>query len=446
VSQEIDGMRQPLKRIGVVIVVLAVLVGVSSVILPERASRDWVEGSGVIEATEVDVAAQVGGQLLTVAVREGQSVAEGGLIAELDATALSSQLQQARGALDAAEGELARAEAGLAGAQASLRNTRQQYERSTELKGRFEQAEAQYQAALAAREQAQATLDLVRAGARDEQVEQARAALARAEAEWENARRELARREALLAEGAISDQQVDFQRTAEESARAAREQTQAALAEAVAGARTEEERQAEAAFAQAEANLTAAERARETARELYGDKLELKQRLEVAEAEAEAAAQAKRAAEGRMQSARGTLAMAEKRLNDATVASPLDAVVILRIREPGETVGAGQPIVRLADLDHMWMRLYVPETEIGRVKLGQQAEVVADGSPGRSFAGTVSEIAQKAEFTPKNVQTKEQRVKLVFGVKIEVENPDQELKPGMPADARLRVGGGGQDG
>jgi HlyD family secretion protein len=72
--------------------------------------------------------------------------------------------------------------------------------------------------------------------------------------------------------------------------------------------------------------------------------------------------------------------------------------------------------------------------------------VVVDGSPGRSFVGTVSEIAQEAEFTPKNVQTKEQRVKLVFGVKVDVENPDQELKPGMPADARIRVGGGGGDG
>ena len=439
-------MRQPMKRIVVVIVVLAALAGTYFAVRPERKNGDWVEGSGVIEATEVDVSAQVGGQLLTVAVREGQPVGEGDLIAELDATEFRSQLQQARGSLSAAEGELARAEAVLAGAQTSLRNSREQYEKSTELKGRVEQAEAQYQAALATRERAKATLDLVRAGTRQEQIEQARAALARAEAEWENARRELARREALLSQGAVSEQQVDLQRTAEESARAAKEQAQAVLAEALAGARTEEERQAEAALAQAEANVEAAARARATARELYQDKLELKQRLDVAQAESEAAAQAKRAAEGSVESARGAVETAEKRLRDATVTSPLDAVVTLKIREAGETVGAGQPIVRLADLDHMWMRVYVPETEVNRVKLGQQAEVVVDGLPGRSFAGTVSEIAQEAEFTPKNVQTKEQRVKLVFGVKIDVENPDQELKPGMPADARIRVGGGGGDG
>ncbi len=439
-------MRPRMKRVGVAIVVLAALTGAYFALRPERGSGEWVEGSGVIEATEVDVAPQVGGKLLTVAVKEGQSVAEGDLIAEIDAEEVEAQAQQARGALAAAEGELARAEAALVGAHASLHNTRELYEKSTELKGRHEQAEAEYQAAVAAQELARATLDLVRAGAREEQIEQARAGVVRAEAEWENARRELARREALLDQGAVSQQQVDFQRTAEESARAALAQARAALAEALAGARTEEERQAEAALALAEANVERAERAGETARELYGDKLELKQRVDLAEAQSAAAEQAKRAAEGRVESAGGALARAEKRLSDATVTSPLDAVVTLKIHEPGETVGVGQPIVRLANLEHMWMRLYVPETEINRVKLGQQAEVTVDGAPDTVFTGMVTEIAQEAEFTPKNVQTKEQRVKLVFGVKIEVENPGQELKPGMPADARIHVGGGGRGG
>ncbi|MBN1458013.1 MAG: biotin/lipoyl-binding protein, partial [Armatimonadetes bacterium] len=146
-------MRPPMKRIGVVIVVLAALVGIYSLIRSDHANGEWVEGSGVMEATEVDVAAQVGGQLVTIVVREGQPVAQADLIAEIDPTDFANQLQQAQGSLSAAEGELARAEAALVGAQASLRNTREQYEKSTELKGRYEQTQAQYEAAVAAREQ-----------------------------------------------------------------------------------------------------------------------------------------------------------------------------------------------------------------------------------------------------------------------------------------------------
>jgi len=280
----------------------------------------------------------------------------------------------------------------------------------------------------------------VRAGAREEEIRQARAAAESAEAEWENARLELERRETLLEQGAVSQQQVDFQRAAEKAARGRMEAARARLEEALAGARTEEEREAEAALAQAEANVLAARRALETAEELYADKLELKQRLDMAEAEDQAAEEAESAAEGRLESARGALAAAEKRLRDAVVTAPLEGTVLLKIREPGETVSPGQPIVRLADLDHMWLRVYVPETEIDRVELGQKAEVTIDAAPGRSFAGEVTEIAQEAEFTPKNVQTREQRVKLVFGVKIGLANPEGALKPGMPADARISAG------
>jgi len=138
--------------------------------------------------------------------------------------------------------------------------------------------------------------------------------------------------------------------------------------------------------------------------------------------------------------ARAALAAAEKRLRDATVRAPSDGAVILKIREPGETVAPGQAIVRLADLGRMWLRVYVADTDLGRVRLGQEAEITTDATAGKVYRGTVTEIAQEPEFTPKNVQTKEQRVKLVFGVKVSVENPERELKPGMPGDARIRVG------
>ncbi len=88
----------------------------------------------------------------------------------------------------------------------------------------------------------------------------------------------------------------------------------------------------------------------------------------------------------------------------------------------------------------MWMRVYVPITELDRVKLGQQAKITTDAALGKTYPGRVTEIAKQAEFTPKNVQTREQREKLVFGVKVEVENPNRELKPGLPADALIQTG------
>jgi HlyD family secretion protein len=381
-----------------------------------------------------------------VQVEAGDSVERGQLIAEIATGDLEAQAAQARGMLQAAEGELARAEAALGGARLASENARTAYEKSTELKGRYEAARAQLDAAVAARDQAQARLDLIRTGVRTEQVEQARAAAVSATATWENAQRDLARMERLALEGAVSQQQVDFQRTATESAKAAHDAAQARLAEAESGFRSEERRQAAAALAQGEANVAAAARALATAEEMYSDRLMLKQQLDAAEAQHRAAEQARIAAGGQVEAAGGALAGAEKRLADALVRAPMDGIVVLKIREPGEAVAPGQPVARLADLDHMWLEVFVPETELDRVKLGQEAEVRIDADPSKVYAGRVTEIAQEAEFTPKNVQTKEQRTKLVFGVKVEVDNPEHELKPGMPADARIRTGRRERDG
>jgi multidrug efflux pump subunit AcrA (membrane-fusion protein) len=428
------------RRIGLVAGLLA-LVAIAGYLVAHRPPRptDWIEASGVMEATEVDISSLTGGKLARLLVDEGDWVKRGELVAEIDRRDVEPQVTQARGALAAAKGQLAQAEAVLAGARLAAANAGEAYTKSTELKGGFETARARYQAAIAARDQAKAALDLVRAGVRSEEIDQARAAVASAQASSENAQRELERLEKLLAQGAVSQQQADLQRTARDAAKAALEAARARLAEAEAGARSQERRQAEAGFAQAQANAEAAARSLATAQELYADKLALKQQLDAAGAQQRAAQQAQVAAAGQVENARGGLAAAEKRLRDAKVTSPLDGAVTIKVREAGETVAPNQAIVRLADLDHMWLRVYVPVTQLDRVKLGQKAEVRADANPGKAYRGRVTEIAQQAEFTPKNVQTREQREKLVFGVKVEVDNPNHELKPGMPADARIKV-------
>ncbi len=137
------------------------------------------------------------------------------------------------------------------------------------------------------------------------------------------------------------------------------------------------------------------------------------------------------------QQAAAAVRTSEVRLGDAVIYSPMNGVVLRKNSEPGETVGAGTPIFTIGDLENPWIRVYVKEGALGLVKLGQQAEVRVDSFPEKTYEGTVSYISSEAEFTPKSVQTREERVKLVFGVKISVKNRDNELKPGMPADVKI---------
>jgi HlyD family secretion protein len=105
-------------------------------------------------------------------------------------------------------------------------------------------------------------------------------------------------------------------------------------------------------------------------------------------------------------------------------------------------VAAGKPVVLLGDLDHPWIKVYVPETSLGKIKLGTAARVFVDSFPQQPFQGTVSWISDQAEFTPKNVQTAEERVNLVYAVKVTIQNAQRKLKAGMPADAELLIGAG----
>jgi HlyD family secretion protein len=133
------------------------------------------------------------------------------------------------------------------------------------------------------------------------------------------------------------------------------------------------------------------------------------------------------------------LQMSRIRLSYAVLRAPFTGVVLVRQAELGEVVSPGTPIVTLADLDHLWVRVYVPETDLGKVHWGQAVDVQTDTYPGRIYHGRISFISGEAEFTPKSVQTEKERVTLVYRVKVDVENPNRELKPGMPADTIIKI-------
>lgn len=145
-------------------------------------------------------------------------------------------------------------------------------------------------------------------------------------------------------------------------------------------------------------------------------------------------------AASRLRNARSALGQAELRLSYTKLHSPVDGVVLSTAAETGEYLNPGTPVLTIADLDRPWLRAYVNETDLGRVGLNQEAEVYTDTYPGKVYRGRVSFISSEAEFTPKSVQTRQERVKLVYRIKIALENPGHELKPGMPADAVILLG------
>jgi HlyD family secretion protein len=140
-------------------------------------------------------------------------------------------------------------------------------------------------------------------------------------------------------------------------------------------------------------------------------------------------------AQANVRQARERLQLARVNLDYAELRAPRAGVVVVRPAELGEVVAPGTPVVTLADLENVWLRGYVPETDLGRIRWGQPARLRTDTYPGKDYPGRISFIADKAEFTPKSIQTYKERVTLVYRIKIDVENPNHELKPGMPADA-----------
>lgn len=238
--------------------------------------------------------------------------------------------------------------------------------------------------------------------------------------------------------------------------RAELEAAEAILAELEAGTRVEEIQQAEAALemARVESVRLKAEFAR--AKEMLAQKVVAPRDYELAEAAYQVAAarvregearlallkhgpreETVRAARARVEQARQGVGLAETRHANATLVTPLSGVVMAKGVENGEYVSPGTPVVTVGDLSNVWVRAYLDERDLGRVRVGQTVKVTADTYPGRVYEGRLSFLSPEAEFTPKNIQTAKERVKLVYRIKVDVTNPDQELKPGMPVDAEL---------
>jgi HlyD family secretion protein len=375
-----------------------------------------ITASGTIDAETVAITSQYGGRVQEVLVDEGDPVSKGDVLIRMDTALLDAQIGEAEVAVLAAqvqldqvkagarpeeirvaEAALAQAKAQQAGAKRGWDNAQAIMENPQELEDRIDQARAQVSLAEQAVEQAKANLhaaEVQRDGYPNPSseyvmaqgyVEAAQAALDQARAQYAGAKQAL--------QNLLDMQENPIEMEAQVHA-------------------------AEAAYYQAEAAVAAAQA-----------KLDLLKAGSTPEEVAVAEANLKQA-----QAAVDALRVQREKI---ILQAPVEGLIVSRSIEPGEIAAPGATLLRLADLDRVKLTIFVPETQIGSVQLGQPVDVAVDAYPGRTFQGKVTLIAHEAEFTPRNVQTQEERTNLVFAVKVSLENPEHLLKPGMPADATL---------
>ena len=366
------------------ILVLVLAAGLVALLFWSRSHDEPPVVSGYLEAHEIRVGSRVGGRVAELFVEEGDVVSAGQRLVRFEPYDLRELRAEAAARVDEAASRLALLEAGY----------------------RVEEVEQ----AKALRDQRAAQLDEMRNGPRAQEIEAARAAVAHADAEIALAEVTQERARLLQAEDFTSEQTLDSATARLAIARADRAARAAELDELEEGTRSEWIARAEAEFAESDA----AHRLK-----LAGFRPE-----EVASARAELAAQ------------QAALATLDRRLAELEVRSPVDGVVqAVRLR-PGDLVAPGAPAMTVLDRSSLWVRAYVPQRMLA-VRLDQVVDVRVDAYPERTFEGRVGFVATRAEFTPRNVQTPEERAKQVFRIKVFLEEGHDDLLPGMTADVRL---------
>lgn len=386
------------KRI-IPIAVLVIIVAAGVVFWSRRNGGDdpnRIKLSGNIELTQVDISFKVPGKLVERTVTEGDPVKKGQLVARIDEVQTMRQKMAQTAGVETAEMQLRQA--------------------STSVNWQRETVEGDIALRKADIQQAQAVLDQMLAGARPQEIQTSEATVADAKTLHEQARLDWERAQTLYKNDDISTAQRDQAQARFNSTAAVLKQAQERMAIVREGPRKEEIAAARAQLAKAQAALQMSE----------ANRLQVKLRGEELGAR-----------RSEVERQRQQLGVTEAQLQDTSVFAPTDGVVLVKSAELGEVLAAGSTVVSIGDLDHPWVRGYVKETDLGRVKLGQKVRITTDSYKGKEYWGHVSFIASEAEFTPKQIQTKDERVKLMYRIKIDVENQHRELKSNMPVDAEI---------
>ncbi len=362
------------------------------------AAADRLTFSGNIELEQIDVAFKVAGRLVERTVSEGDRVKKGMVLARLDDQQLLSQREQQEAALRSSEALMREAETSL------------------ELQKRTLQADLEVRRAEV--RSADAHLKDLRQGSRPEEIQEATDVVVGAQAEFQRASGDYQRAQRLQKSDDIPLSQLESARTRYESAQATLRQAQEHLKLLQAGSRPETIEGADAQLARAQGALNEG----------------IANELQTQRSEEEVAV---RAAE--IDRSKAQIAVIDAQLKDMEVTSPMDGIVLVKSAEIGEILAPGSPVMTVGDIEHPWLRAYVSERDLGRIKIGAPVKVTTDSFPGKVYPGHVSFISSEAEFTPKQIQSKEGRVRLVYRIKIAIENSSRELKSNMPADAEIQL-------
>lgn len=385
-------------RIIVILVLLgtAALVGNNYRLRQAAMPKETVDISGVVEFRKTDLSFKNAGKIVEIDFDEGMRVKKGEVLARQDVSELEVQKTKLEQVLLYTKSLISQAEVNL----------------------EFQRANHQIQMRLVAGAiaAARARLDEAVNGNREEQIAQAQAISQKAQIEYDNMSQEYKRHEKLLASNAISTQTFDTVKTqylaTEQQLLSSREQYNLLKA----GSRKETIELMKAGLAQAEAQKEEAESLVFQIRNAACALDSLRQDLEVKKADID---------------------LVKVKIGDAVLYAPEDGIILEKFSELSEVIGSGSPIGVMANMNEVWVRGYIAEEDLGRVKPGAPAVVLSDTYPGKAYPGYVAFVSPEAEFTPKNVQTKRERVKLVYRVKINVDNASGELRLGMPVDASI---------
>jgi len=343
--------------------------------------------SGNIEVTDVEVSFRTPGWVEARLVSEGDIVQADAPVARLDRREFEHEVAIRKAEADVAEAKLEELEAGS---------------RPEEIS----QAEA-------AAAKAKAFVKEQETGSRPQEILAAQAAVEGAAADTVRLDTDYKRYKQLWDKEAISTRQYEQAQSTYAVASARLAEAQERLKLVKEGPRTEDIAQAKASLSEAQARLELAKN---------GPRRETIQQ-----------------ARAHVDEAKQVLALADTRLGYAEIHAPISGVVLADHVESGEYVTPGTPVVTIGDLEHVWLRAFIDESDLGRVKTGQSVRVYTDSFPEKPYPGRISFISSESEFTPKNIQTEKERVKLVYRIKIDIANPEMELKPGMPADAVIEL-------
>lgn len=394
--------------------------------------------SGVVESTEHDLAFEIPGTLSEVLVAEGDAVESGLVLARLDRRELESQLEAARASLGQAQAHLQELKNGtriedIEVAQAQVEQLEAELAKLLNGPTQAELDAARHQA-----ESAEAFASLRRRGYRPQEIQQAQARLEQSEAQLSNARRDKERFQVLFAQGAAPAAELDSKVERYQVAQAAVQERRKALDQLTAGFRAEEKSMAQEESLAAEAryrNLaqgTRPELISAAQAQLKSSRAQLQKLLRGPRPEQlQAAEEVVKAGEAEVQ----TL---QVRLSKTELKAPLPGVITRRAFEQGETVGAGVGVIQLTVPQETWVDIFIPETDLAKIKLDDPCDVFVDSHPEKPFPGNLSYISQTAEFTPRFVQTQKERVLLVYRAKVAVDDPTHLLKPGLPADVQVK--------